>query len=203
MLCVRCLRHYRETDYDVVNENPVARHFYGRVSIEKAAALLEFRKGGISQTLLHALKYARKREIGTALGHRIGKKYLASGFLEGVDGIVPVPLHPVKLRKRGFNQSAVIAKGIEEKTGIPLLSNLLIRREYTETQTRKSRINRVDNVRTAFQIKSGTKLKQYQGRHLLIVDDVITTGATIEACVNCLSELDNLRVSVVALALGS
>ena len=199
MFCIYCLHDYVETDYHLIPDNPVAMHFYGRVKIEKATALLDFRKGTLTQTLLHELKYNQRKDIGIALGRRLAEKVEASGFFREVELIMPVPLHRKKLRKRGYNQSALFAQGIQEFTGLRLDRQTLIRRKHTATQTKKSRVHRIDNVSEAFALRNAGHLHQ---KHILLVDDVITTGATLEACAGNLLELPGTRVSVATIALG-
>lgn len=149
------------------------------------------------QTLIHRLKYNGISSIGTYLGRLYGTILQDEGFLDDIDIILPVPLHPVKERKRGFNQAKVICDGISESTGIEVDSNLLRRKVMTASQTRKSRVERWENVENIFEpvtrdIPPGT--------HILIVDDVITTGSTIEACVNTIREAFDVKVSVVSMA---
>lgn len=199
MFCMHCLHDYVETDYHLVVDNPVALHFYGRVPIERAASLLDFKKGTLSQTLLHELKYNHRQEIGTALGARFAKKVKPSGFFEGMDLIIPVPLHPKKLRQRGYNQSMLFAKGIQEHSDLPVWGNILVRKVHTGTQTRKKRMERIDNVAEAFHLKDPD---QIQRKHILLVDDVVTTGATLEACAAKLLAIKGTKVSVATIALG-
>jgi ComF family protein len=194
-----CQRDYVETDYHLIQENPVAMHFYGRVKIENASSLLDFKKGSLSQTLLHELKYNQRKDIGIALGERFARKVKESSFLDDIEVIVPVPLHRKKLRRRGYNQSTLFAQGLASKSGIPVLEGNLIRVVDTETQTRKQRMDRIDNVSDAFQLKSPEAV---QNKHCLLVDDVITTGATIESCAAVLLKEAGVRVSVAAIALG-
>lgn len=198
--CVSCLKEYYETDFDAVEDNPVARHFYGRIPFKKAASLLNFQKGGVSQSLLHALKYESRKEVGIWMGRRMGQLWNRSGFFDGIEAILPIPLHPKKLRVRGYNQSAVIAEGLQEMTGIPVWEDLVVRKRKTESQTRKTRTERLRNMASAFTFSDRyTKLPN----HVLILDDVITTGATIEACANSLLKgHPNCKLSIAALALG-
>lgn len=199
MFCMHCLHDYVETDYHLIADNPVAMHFYGRVPIEKATSLLDFKKGTLSQTLLHELKYNHRQDIGTALGARFAKKVNPSGFFESMDMIIPVPLHPKKLRQRGYNQSMLFAGGMQEHNDLPVLGNILLRKVHTGTQTRKKRMERIDNVAEAFHLKDPDRIKH---KHILLVDDVVTTGATLEACATKLLEIEGTKVSVATIALG-
>lgn len=147
--------------------------------------------------MIHNLKYRGKTEVGTEMGRMYGYTLKSSGFTDGVDMVMAVPLHRSRQRKRGYNQSAVIAKGISEVTGIPITPDVLVRSHKSNTQTRKSRFDRWKNVDGIFIVSDTGQIK---GKHILLVDDVITTGSTIEACVNELKKTEGVRVSVVSLA---
>lgn len=151
------------------------------------------------QHLVHRLKYSGIKEVGSYLGRYYGTILLDSGFMEDIEWLVPVPLHPSRQRKRGFNQAEIICRGLSDTTGVPLLSDALIRSKRSDTQTRKSRVERWENVENIFAV-GPTRLPD--GSHLLLVDDVITTGSTIESCVNLLHENGCVKVSVAALAVA-
>lgn len=185
------------TGYHTEAENPVARLFWGRCLIEKAAAFSFYNKGSRIRTLIHNLKYKGIQEIGSELGRIYGLSLKSSGFTSDIDLILPVPLHQSKKRIRGFNQSELISKGIAEVTGLPVDVLSLSRKAISETQTRRSRYERWTNVEGIFSVSSPEVLK---GKHILLVDDVITTGSTIESCANELLKIDEVKVSVVALA---
>jgi ComF family protein len=165
--------------------------------IEKAAAFSFYTRDSRIRKLIHQLKYKGIREVGTELGRIYGRTLLSSGFLEGIDIIVPVPLHPSKQRQRGFNQSEMISDGISEVSGIPGNTGILLRKTSSKTQTKKSRYERWTNVEDIFMTPDPDSLK---GTHILLVDDVITTGSTIEACASELLKTEGVKVSVVALA---
>jgi ComF family protein len=165
--------------------------------IERAAAFSFYTRDSRIRKLIHQLKYKGIKEIGTELGRIYGNTLKSSEFLEDIDLIIPVPLHPSKKRQRGFNQSDLIAGGISESSGIPMESGLLERITVTKTQTRKSRYDRWTNVQDIFRVTGKERLKDL---HILLVDDVITTGSTIEACANELLKGENIKVSVAALA---
>jgi ComF family protein len=179
------------------SDNPVAQTFWGRVEIENACAYFFFAKGSKYRPLLHQLKYKGKREVGVELGLIFGQTLAKSDLYRGIDYTIPVPLHPKKLRIRGYNQAEAIAQGIAQGLGTGMVTNQLVRKEFTETQTRKSRVERVRNVADAFELKNGNGLK---GKHLLLVDDVITTGATLEACATKLLTIEGCKVSIGTLA---
>ena len=197
LICTECYILIPRTNYHLKPDNPVSQLFWGRCLIEKAAAFSFYTKDSRIRKLIHQLKYKGIRELGSELGRIYGNSLKSSGFLEEIDLIIPVPLHPSKKRQRGFNQSDLISRGISETTGIPMNSDLLVRKTVTKTQTRKSRYDRWTNVQDIFRVTDQDKLKDM---HILLVDDVITTGSTIEACANEILKAENVKVSVVALA---
>lgn len=185
------------TNYHNEPDNPVAQLFWGRCPIEKAAAFSYYNKGSRIRNLIHNLKYKGIREIGYDLGKLYGSSLTTSGFMTDIDMIIPVPLHPSKLRIRGFNQSESISEGIGEAASLPVEVKALTRVIISATQTKKSRYERWTNVERIFKV---TDPQTITGKHILLVDDVITTGSTIESCTNELMKVANVRVSVVALA---
>ncbi len=197
MLCVSCIAHLPYTDYHHFTENKVADSFAGRVPLVQATSFLHFYKGGKTQAILHQLKYRNQPELGVFLGKMAARKYETTGFFKRIDGIIPIPLHPKKRAKRGYNQAEQLAKGIAVSTQKPLWPQNLVRTTNTTTQTRKSRFARWLNVETVFEVRDMTELK---GKHLLIVDDVLTTGATIEAAATKLLAVNGVSLSVFTLA---
>jgi len=185
------------TGYEHVADNPVARIFWGRVHLEAVTACYFFSKRGKVQQLIHELKYKKNRDAGHFLGVETGKTIQQTRWGKQIDQIVPVPLHPKKQRIRGYNQSEVLAYGIREATGIAVATNNLVRTVASETQTKKSREARWENVKDIFSLLHP---EQIEGKHILLVDDVITTGSTIESCVHTLKQAPNVRISVVAAA---
>lgn len=185
------------TNYHLKPDNQVAQLFWGRCMIERAAAFSFYTKDSRIRKLIHQLKYKGIKEVGIELGRIYGLSLRASGFLDGIDLMIPVPLHKSKKRKRGFNQSELICNGISDVTGLTIDTKSLLRGSVTKTQTKKSRYDRWTNVEGIFRVTDQERLK---GKHILIVDDVITTGSTIEACVNEILKIENSRVSVAALA---
>ncbi len=174
----------------------MTEHFWGRVKLEYGASFYYFKKGGLVQQLIHNLKYANKPEIGLRLGQLYGKVLKKSPFLGQAEIIIPVPLHPRKQKMRGYNQSAKFAQGLSLGMEIPW-SAALHRNMMTATQTQKARIERFSNVEHAFEVAKPNFIK---GKHLLLVDDVITTGATLEACAHQLLTVPDTKVSVVTIA---
>lgn len=197
IICTECRILIPQTGYHTQPGNPVEQLFWGRCRIEKAAAFSYYNKGSRIRNLIHRLKYNGLKEIGSELGNIYGVTLKNSGFTDDIDMIIPVPLHPSRERKRGFNQSSIISEGISTVTGIKVEAGALVRPVKTQTQTKRSRYDRWTNVEGIFTVSDPGKLK---GRHILLVDDVITTGSTIESCVNELMKNGEVKVSVVALA---
>jgi len=197
ILCMKCLFRLPKTNFHLHEENPVSRVFWGRVNLHAATSFLFFSKGGKVQRLMHNLKYRGKKRVGLYLGKLYGNDLKKSELFKTVEVVIPVPMHPVKQHKRGFNQSALIAQGIAESMSIEVQTDNLIKTINTSSQTKKSRYNRWKNVKDVFQIKDE---KSLEDKHILLVDDVITTGATIEACAQRLTNVSGTKVSVASLA---
>jgi len=200
LICTECYVLIPRTDYHLDNENEVARLFWGRCRVERAAAFSFYNRDSRIRKLIHNLKYKGIKEIGPELGRIYGYSLVKSDFLSGVDVIVPVPLHPSKIRSRGFNQSELICEGLSEATGLPVDKGSLSRITGTSTQTRKSRYERWVNVEGIFNVANAAGI---EGKHILLVDDVITTGSTLESCVNELLKIEGVKVSVAALAVAA
>lgn len=201
VLCSSCLYNLPRTRAWLTTDNMVARQFWGRIPIELACSLFHFAKGSRYQHLLHLLKYAGRRDIGLYLGQQLGIELAQIADYSNISAIVPVPLHPKKQQIRGYNQSQAIAEGIALRTGWHIEPNVLIRQQFTQTQTHKNRDERMLNVANAFAIQQGEKLR---GQHVLLVDDVITTGATLEQCAQTLlNSCQNIRISIASLAYSS
>jgi ComF family protein len=197
VICSFCDYHLPKTRFHLEEDNPVSRIFWGRSPVESAAAFLYFNKGNNVQRLIHLLKYKGRKDIGVFLGKRYGLLLMDSRLFGSADLIIPIPLHPKKLRSRGYNQSDQFAIGLSQSMQIPVGQEILMRKKATETQTRKSRFQRFQNVSEIFAVKATTGLA---GRHLLLVDDVITTGSTMEACISALLTVPGIRISIAAIA---
>jgi ComF family protein len=197
LICTECFVVIPRTNYHFAEDNPVAQLFWGRCLIEKAAAFSYYNKGSRIRKLIHNLKYNGIREIGYDLGRLYGLSLKTSGFINDIDIIIPVPLHPMKKRIRGFNQSETISMGIADATYLPVDIKSLARVLVSATQTKRSRYERWTNVEGIFQVLDSQTI---MGKHVLLVDDVITTGSTIESCTNELLKIEGVKVSVVALA---
>ena len=198
-LCSHCLHELPATNFHRETDNPVAQIFWGRAMVENATSVYFFRKGNRVQKLVHQIKYRGQKEMGTVLGRKMGESLQDSNFSK-VDIIAPVPLHPKKFRKRGYNQSEWIARGVAETLDIPMDVQTLVRRFFTDTQTRKKRFDRWENVNAGFILNNP---ENFAGRHILLIDDVITTGATLEACIHAVLLAEGSKVSVVTLAFAS
>lgn len=196
VICTSCQFSLPKTNYHLNKENPLTKVFWGRVDVQNVAALYFFKKKGRVQNLLHQLKYKGAKQVGERVGELYGFDLLKSDWINTIDCIIPVPLHPKKLKKRGYNQSEYFAKGLSKSTKKYLETTVLSRNKHNDTQTKKSRFNRWENVSEIFNIKNS---EQIVGKHILLVDDVVTTGATLEACVNALLKVD-CKVSIVTIA---
>jgi ComF family protein len=199
LICTECYILIPRTNYHLQEDNPVARLFWGRCKIEKAAAFSFYNKDSRIRKLIHNLKYKGIKEVGFELGKIYGQSLSGSDFLKGIDMIIPVPLHPSKKRIRGFNQSEIISRGFSEATGLPVYPGILERTSRSDTQTKRSRYERWVNVEGIFNVADHSVL---DGKHVLIVDDVITTGSTLESCAVELLKSEGVKVSVAALAVA-
>ncbi len=196
-ICGRCSQNLPETHFFEAPNNPIEKIFYGRLPISAGAAAWYFHKNSALQALLFQLKYKSNKDVGLFIGKQMGALLAASERFSSIDALVPVPLHPQALSKRGFNQAALICEGIGQVWHKPVLTGAIARTKHTSTQTKQTRAERWDNMENAFTVKDPTSIN---GKHLLIIDDVITTGATIEACGKTLLTIKDVRVSVAAAA---
>lgn len=198
-ICMRCMLHLPRTNFHTEPENLLERIFYGRVRIERATAYFEFRKGSEYQKILHHLKYKGQKELGEFMGVRFAREIQNSDFIQDIDTLCPVPLHPKRERKRGYNQSYHVAKGLADTLNIPIDNHSLIRKKFSTTQTKKNRYERWENVEDIFELKTP---KMLEGKHILLIDDVVTTGATLEACANTIQKGCDCKISILTLAIA-
>lgn len=198
-LCTMCNINLPRTGYHLKEDNPVEKLFWGKIPLERATSFFFYRKGSDFRQILHQLKYGGQKDIGAIMGRYMAAELQESGFFEGIDVIVPVPLHKKKQRLRGYNQSEWIARGIATVTGIPIDTESVVRHKNTETQTSKSSLERWENVNGIFELHHPEPLA---GKHILILDDVLTTGATTVECASCLTKIEGVRISVLTLAIA-
>lgn len=200
LLCLHCISRLPHTGYERLENNPVENIFRGRVVLKAATSQFYFSKGQLVQQLIHQLKYKGNKEAGEWMGVLMGRSLLQSSRFTNIDYIIPLPLYADKEFKRGFNQAEILSNGISQAMGIPVLTKNVIRRRHTDTQTKKHRAERWENVEGSFAVKKPATL---QGKNILLVDDVITTGATLEACTQCLLEVPGIQVSLATVATAS
>ncbi len=192
--CTSCIQGFPETNFHLVPDNQLEKTFWGRIPLERAFAFLTFRKQGIVQHILHELKYGNNPELGVAVGRMYGSKLREAGVQ--FDAIIAIPLHPKKLKLRGYNQSDCFAQGLSESLNCAHLKEAVVRKKSTETQTRKGRFDRWLNVGEVFKVVQPELIMH---KKVLLVDDVITTGATIEGCAHpILEHTKHLSVASIA-----
>ena len=184
-ICLECQATLPETDFHLSKKNPFTERFDGRLPIETAAALFFFTKKSKTQHLIHQIKYDDKREVAFELGRCLGQKLTQQAHYQGIDFLIPVPMHPKKLIQRGFNQAEIFANGLSEVLNIPVQTSVLKKIKMTETQTKMSRLQRMSNTEDVFHLTNPSVLHK---KNILIVDDVMTSGATLESCANVLLE---------------
>ncbi len=197
LLCLHCLHDLPFTNFHLFANNPVEKIFWGRINIASAASLLYFTKNSALQNAMHQFKYKAKKEIGFYFGRMMGKSLMESDRFKNIDAIIPLPLFKSKEKNRGYNQSAILCEGISDIMQKEVFNNVVIRSVATETQTKKNRIERWINIEGKFELKNEELL---QNKHVLLVDDIITTGATFEACAAVLQNINNIQISVATLA---
>lgn len=200
-ICPICSSELAYTHYEhYPEETNLDKLFWGRVNLEATYALLRFKQEGSTQQILHELKYRGNPEVGIHFGKELGSKLKGMAKFSDVDALIPVPLHPKKEFIRGYNQAEVICKGIAESSGTKLRKDLLKRISFTESQTKKGKTSRWENMQNRFKIQG---IKSAELKHLLVVDDVVTTGSTLETCVRILrEEFPEAKISIAVLAVA-
>jgi len=194
-ICMSCFYNLPRTHYHVFRDNPLEQLFWGRVKLANASAYFFFQRPSIFQEIIHSLKYNGNKAVGEFLGKQLAEENRS--LFADADLVMPVPLHPKKLKTRGYNQSEIIARSIAETLNIPLCTDALIRTWHSESQTKKGKTDRWLNVEDAFQLADSSRITN---KKILLVDDVITTGATIEACAKVLEPYTKKPMYVAALA---
>ena len=198
ILCTSCLHDLPVTNYHLDNENPVKKVFYGRVKIEKATSLLHFRKKAGVQHLIHDLKYRGHREIGTYLGKWLGEELSMLPDYTDTDIVVPVPLHKSRLKERGYNQVEDFGKEIANRINAVYRDDILLKVTSTQTQSLKDRLSRWGKLEDTLIIQN---TENVHNKHILIVDDLVTTGSTLEACAHKLFEIPGVKLSIATMAI--
>ncbi len=198
-ICTRCRHKLPPTNFHFEDPDQVKKVFYGRVKLENATSLLRFQKKGIVQQLIHNLKYKGHKEVGNFLGSWLGEELSSIAEYKDIDIVIPVPLHKRKLKKRKYNQVSIFAKEIAKSLNAEYYENVLIKINNSASQVKKNRIARWSSSEEIFSIQN---VNVINNKHVLLVDDIITTGATIEACSNQLLKAKNVKISVASMAIA-
>ncbi|MBR1548644.1 MAG: ComF family protein [Prevotella sp.] len=194
-VCSVCMLHMPRTTYQFTpTDNPMAQLFWHLVPVERAAALVFYEPHSEMARIVYALKYGDRPDIGEDMGRLMAEEMQLARYLEGIDLLLPVPLSPRRKRQRGYNQCELLARGISSKTSLPIASKAIGRRHFLKSQTRLSRQERQANVSNMFVLRDAAQLR---GKHVLLVDDVCTTGATLTACAEVLRSVEGIRISVL------
>ena len=199
VICTLCRHNIPLTNHHLNPENEAFKKFYGRIPVEYTSALLYFHKKGIVQELIHNLKYKGQEQIGTVLGEWYAEDLKNTTILQTVDEIIPVPLHKRKLRERGYNQVTNFGLSLSDGLNIRYNPDLLVRNIYSKTQSKKNLLNRSDGIETIFDVAFTEK---DQNKHFLLIDDVLTTGSTLEACSHALLKIPGAKISIVCMAMA-
>jgi len=197
-LCMDCQLNLPYTDLHLHQDNLFTDRLWGRFPLHTATAQLLMIKGGLTENIIYNIKYKDATELAESLGQDYGRQLIKSPLYQDVDVIVPVPIHKSKLRSRGYNQSAMYGHGLSTAMKIPMLENALVKLRDTKSQTRKSRMQRLSNVENQYAVQQAEALK---GKHVLLVDDVMTTGATLESCALEILKVEGTTLSVVTIAM--
>lgn len=198
-ICLSCIQQIPRTNYHLLIDNPVEKKFWGKVPIFRGTSFYFFQKGSPFQKLLHELKYKDNHDIGIIMGQHAAIDLLQADDFKSVEIIIPLPLHPKKLILRGYNQSELIAKGLATIMEVPIDTATLIRTKENTTQTKKTVFERFENTQGIFDV---TDTKILEGKHVLLVDDVLTTGSTLEAAIVALMQIKDIKISIFTLAIA-
>lgn len=197
VICTSCRHDLPLTNYHLDSENELIKKFYGRIDLQFASAMMYYHKSGIVHELIHNLKYYKHQEIGTFLGNWYAEDLRNLEITKTFDVIIPVPLHKKRLRERGYNQVETFGKTLSENLKIPYDDTILVRNIYSKTQTKKSFLGRTDVKLDIFDV---TFTEENYGKHFLLIDDVITTGSTLEACARAVLKIPEAKLSIVSMA---
>ena len=197
IICIGCRHDLPFTNFSSEPNNLTEKTFYGRIPIEQATALFYFQKKGNVQELIHSLKYKNQQQVGALLGDWLAEELITSNRFTTIDCIVPVPLHRKKLKSRGYNQLTTFGKSLSNKLNIPFIEDVLTKVTATKTQTKKIRFDRWKNAHDLFVVENN---KALENKHILLIDDLITTGATLEACCEAFKNTKNLKISIACMA---
>lgn len=199
VICTNCRHEMPLTQHHLNPENEAFKKFYGRIPVEQVSALLYFHKKGIVQELIHSLKYRGQEAIGTVLGEWYAEELKNHHLLQTVDAVIPVPLHPKKLRERGYNQVTEFGNALAKSLHIPVNTTILFRQVYSKTQSQKNRLGRTEGIDSVFDVAFS---ERDHNQHFLLIDDVITTGATLEVCAKALLKIPGAKISIVCMAMA-
>lgn len=199
VICLKCRHELPITNFHFDNPEAVKKVLYGRVQLVNATALLHFSKKGLVQQLLHNLKYRGHENISEFFGNWLGAELKAIDDYRSIDVVIPVPLHPSKMRKRGYNQVTKFASSLAKELDVSFNDEVLVKTRNTKTQVFKNRLKRWTDDRGLFRITEDQSLK---GKHILLVDDIITTGATVEACAAVLLQIEKIKISLATMAIA-
>ncbi|WP_343695960.1 ComF family protein [Flavobacterium sp.] len=200
VLCTNCRHELPLTQYHLDSKNEAVKKFYGKIETQHVSAFIYFNKKGIVQELIHNLKYKGHEEIGVVLGNWYVEDLKELKLENPFDAIIPVPLHPRKFKERGYNQVTTFGKALAEGLKIPYNDSVLYRKKYSKTQSKKNLLGRSENIENIFDV---TSTEENQNKHFLIVDDVLTTGATLEACSRALLKIPGTKISIVCMAMAN
>ncbi|MBP6557258.1 MAG: ComF family protein [Flavobacterium sp.] len=199
VICTHCRHEIPLTNHHKIVENEIFQKLYGRIPLEFGAALFYFHKKGIVQEMMHQLKYKGNQEIGEIVGDWYAAELKDLEPMKNIDYIIPVPLHKRRFRERGYNQVTTFGKALAQNLDIPYDESVLQRKLYTKTQTKKSLLGRADINKTIFEV---TFSENHHDKHFLLIDDVMTTGSTLEACSRELLKIPNAKISIVCMAMA-
>ena len=199
-ICINCLSNLTATLYSAHDNNHTERQLAGRIPLQNATSIFVFRHGNTVQQLIHAMKFHGNSDLCILMGRQMGLELLQSGRFDNIDLLVPVPLHWRRRLQRGYNQSELLCQGISQIMGIPLNTHALVRHRYTHQQSLQASTDREENVKDAFRLR---RPEDFQGKHILLVDDVLTTGATLVSCCDALKKVNNLKISIATLSIAN